>query len=373
MKRLLIVLVCLGGASIASAQTPEVEKKAEEYFVKGDTAYNLGRYDEAVTWFEKAYETWPQAEFLYNIAQSYRLAGNCKKALHFYKRFRSLKEKDTENPLSQKKKDDIDRFIKDLESCAAKADDSAGQQPDTVERPGGGGDTTTTGGGDTTTTTTGGDDTTTTTTGGDTTTTTTGGDDVAAAGGGGDDDDDDDDLIEEDVTVGAPKLLSARLGMGMAIFSAGDLEVPVQPSFGITAGYPLAAGPVILDLGANFTYSPLPYKVMDMQEQATLLGIRADVGVTYPVNPKIGVRGDLGLGLAKLSGLVQGNPFTDDFSPASFSMFSFRLGVSADYAFTPNVVATVTPFSLAFSPAPEEAFMDSLVEINLLVGVGYRM
>ena len=42
------------------------------------------RYDEAVAWFTKAYEAWQLNEFLYNIAQSYRLSGNCKKAYEYY-------------------------------------------------------------------------------------------------------------------------------------------------------------------------------------------------------------------------------------------------------------------------------------------------
>ncbi len=371
MKRLLIILACLGvGSTVAYAQSKTTEEQAEDYFRKGDAAYNLQKYDEAVKWFEKAYETWPQPEFLYNIAQSYRLAGNCKKALHFYKRFKSLKEKDTENPLSAKKKKEVEKFIKDLEECAAKAEDSASQPPDGLDNPnehGNDGNDTT--GGDTT----GGD-----TTGGDTTATgndTTGGEtEVAVKGDGkGDDDDEEISFVEKDSGT-TPKLLSARALLGPAIVSAGDLQVPVQPSFGLVAGYPLAAGPIQLDLGAGFSYSPLPYESMPgVQEQGTLIGVRAVVAATYPVNPKIGLRGDLGFGIASMGGLVEGNPFTDDRSAGSFTMPSFRFGVAADYALTPNVVATLSPFGLAFSPAPEEAFMSSLVEIDILVGVGYRM
>jgi hypothetical protein len=63
---------------------------------------------------------------------------------------------------------------------------------------------------------------------------------------------------------------------------------------------------------------------MDTTERASLLGARATVGATYPVGPQMGLRGDLGLGIARLSGLVDENPFTDDRKAASFTMLSFR-------------------------------------------------
>src|SRR5690606_37948192 len=67
---------------------------------------------------------------------SYRLAGNCKQALYFYKRFRSLKEKDTAAPLSPSKQEEVDRFIAQQSECVAKVDTGAAAQPQTLDRPG---------------------------------------------------------------------------------------------------------------------------------------------------------------------------------------------------------------------------------------------
>src|SRR5437016_3731876 len=134
MKRVMVVIALMFAASVASAQPAGDEKAAEEFFNKGNTAYNLGHFDEAVVWFTKAYEAWAQPEFLYNIAQSYRLGGNCKQALFFYKRFVSVKEKEGQ-ALSAKKKAEIDKFIVDLTECANKTDSTAGAKPDTVVRP----------------------------------------------------------------------------------------------------------------------------------------------------------------------------------------------------------------------------------------------
>src|SRR6185436_7304790 len=95
-----VVLAC----RVALAQPASPEKQADEYFNRGNTAYNLGRFDEAVQHFTKAYELWSQPEFLYNIAQAHRLAGHCKQALHFYKRFRALKEADNGSHLAPQKR-----------------------------------------------------------------------------------------------------------------------------------------------------------------------------------------------------------------------------------------------------------------------------
>jgi tetratricopeptide (TPR) repeat protein len=352
---------------VASAQSASAQATAEEYYTKGDTAYNLGRYADAADWFTKAYEAWPQPEFLYNIAQSYRLGGNCKQALHFYKRFKSLKEKDKEAPLSKKKAKEIDGFIKDLTACAETADDIGDQPPDGIDpidrTPDRIPDTT----GDTTPDTTG--DTTPDTTG-DTTPDTTG-DDVATADDDEDDDEEEDDAIEQTGTVGA-KLVSVRAAGGIAVIDAGaENDIPVQPAFFLTIGYPIAAGPVNLDVGAAVEYSPIPYD----GGTASLLGLLANVGVTYPVTPQIGVRGDVGLGLLSFGGLAAGNPFTMNgaATDGALGMFNARFAIAADYAITDNIIATVTPFSYAYSPAKEGLDMSQLTQMQFMLGVGYRM
>jgi hypothetical protein len=51
-----------------------------------------------------------------------------------------------------------------------------------------------------------------------------------------------------------------------------------------------------------------------------------------------------------------------------------RGAVSADYAVTPNVVITATPFAFAYTPSPA-GFMSaisSLTTMSFLVGVGYQ-
>jgi tetratricopeptide (TPR) repeat protein len=60
---------------------------AREHYQKGTSNYDLGRYPEAIKEFEAAYELKNDPALLYNLAQSYRLAGNSEQALHFYRTY----------------------------------------------------------------------------------------------------------------------------------------------------------------------------------------------------------------------------------------------------------------------------------------------
>jgi hypothetical protein len=56
-------------------------------------------------------------------------------------------------------------------------------------------------------------------------------------------------------------------------------------------------------------------------------------------------------------------------------MVHVRVGLSADYAITSNVVATLTPFAFSYSP-PKQGLDDSIksiMSIDFMLGVGYRM
>jgi hypothetical protein len=359
MNRLLVGLVgvCLAGGLAFAQQAPE--KTAEDEFNKGNTAYNLGKWDEAIDHFTKAYEASPLSEFLYNIAQAQRQAGNCKQATYFYKRFLSLKEQDKAAPLSAKKKTEINNFIAGLAECTAKQDSSASAKPDTVVQPPL--QTTTT----PTTTTPATTATPTTTTPAPPTTT-------AALDKPDGDTDEQDSSVSKSTTTTAPTIVSLRAMSGIALLSSGDLSIPLQPTFALTAGYPLALGPLELDLGAGASYTPLPYQVMTTQQQGTMLGVRAVVAAVYPVAAKLAIRAELGGGIVSLGGLAMGNPLVTDRSAKSFTLPNGRIAIAAEYLITPNVVATLAPIAFGYSPGTTGLYGGSLQEIDVLVGIGYR-
>jgi tetratricopeptide (TPR) repeat protein len=85
---LLIATLSLLVASAAWAEaTADTKTAAKEHYARGTSYYDLGKYDDAIKEFEAAYQLKNDPAFLYNLAQSYRLAGNAERALHFYRTY----------------------------------------------------------------------------------------------------------------------------------------------------------------------------------------------------------------------------------------------------------------------------------------------
>jgi tetratricopeptide (TPR) repeat protein len=90
----LITLVIAGilmfAAGRASAQSADDKEKAKLLHQAGLAEYQAGRYRQAVDAFRHAYKLVPAPGILFNLAQAYRLKGDCKNARRSYKKF--LKE-----------------------------------------------------------------------------------------------------------------------------------------------------------------------------------------------------------------------------------------------------------------------------------------
>jgi tetratricopeptide (TPR) repeat protein len=81
--RLVLVLALLAPLG-ARAEEPD----AKELYKTATAHFNLGRFKEAAEEYGQVYELHPDAVLLYNIAQSWRLAGGFEdKALFFYKSY----------------------------------------------------------------------------------------------------------------------------------------------------------------------------------------------------------------------------------------------------------------------------------------------
>src|SRR5262249_41122173 len=138
-----------------------------------------------------------------------------------YKRFRSLKDQDTAAPLSQRKKDEVEKFISELAECVAKADQSVTAQPDTIVKP---------------PVTTAVTATAMTTTATPKTKRQSGTKENTAALESRGDEGEGDASTKERPSAGAKRLV-ARLTGGIALIGAGDLDIPAQPVFGLFGGY----------------------------------------------------------------------------------------------------------------------------------------
>lgn len=328
-------------------------KTADEYYKDGETAYNLGKFDDAVDAFKKGYEAEPdekrKAAYLYNIGQAYRQKKDCSNAQFFYKRYLGLKDRDTEKPLRPERRAQIEDILKELEQCAQQQEAIRNAPPDQNERPGD-----------------------------DSQDVSTSQDRTRATEPDDDDDLDDDTGISTSAAVAGPTLLSVRAGGGGAVLSAGDLEMPIQATGMLIGGYPLqVADKLTLELGAGLRFTPVPYEQAgtSMSKTASMFAAMVNVGATYEVIPKVGLRGDLGVGALFLGGVSE-SPFTDN-QPTSgaLGMAHVRVALSAEYALTPNVLATLTPVAFSYSPAKDGLRDDitSITAIDFMVGLGYRM
>jgi len=355
MKRSISVMcAALLVPALAFAQA----KTADDYYKAGETAYNLGNFDEAIEAFKKGYEAEPdesrKAAYLYNIGQAYRQKKDCSNALFFYKRYLALKDNDQKKPLRADRRAVIEDLIKEAETCAQQQEALRNRPPDQNERPGE-----------------------------DPKIEDTSGEGKQLASRESDDEDeaediDDDGSISTSTSTAGATVLAVRLGGGGAKLSTGDLDVPVQATGVLIGGYPLrVADKVTLELGVGFRFTPVPYEQSStmMSKTASIFAVMANVGATYAVSSKLGVRGDLGVGGLFLSGVSE-SPFTDN-QPTSgaLGMAHVRVGLSADYALTPNVLATITPVAFSYSPAKEGLREDitSITAIDFMVGLGYRM
>jgi tetratricopeptide (TPR) repeat protein len=82
---ILVLLHVSGG--LAYAREPKESDSARAERAQGTVAVNLGRYDDAVDHFSKAYTLTQDPVLLYSLAQAYRLGGKPEKALAAYSAF----------------------------------------------------------------------------------------------------------------------------------------------------------------------------------------------------------------------------------------------------------------------------------------------
>src|SRR3978361_1958545 len=96
---------------------PEPKKPGDGH-QEGAARHALRSVAGAVDAFKKGFELETNESkrpaYLFNIAQAYRQAKNCKDAVFFYKRYLSLKDEDRVKPLSEKKHLEIEKIITDL-------------------------------------------------------------------------------------------------------------------------------------------------------------------------------------------------------------------------------------------------------------------
>ena len=336
-------------------------KSADDWYKEGENQYNLGNFDKAVDAFKQAFSLENsesrKAVYLFNVAQSYRQANDCKNAYFFYKRFLSLKDADTSKPLPATTRKQVEDRISELEACAQQAVSISKKPPNNNLPPDGDGDK---------------------------------GQPASDTGrkeprkevataptGPAHRDEDDGASVTTPGTPRPPHLISARLIGGPTKVSTKPVDVPIEPTFALVAGYPIPVAPKLtVEAGVALTFTAVPYDVMDGgNATAQMWGLLANVGVTYEVIPKLGVRVDAGLGAMFFANLDGSKFIGGGMATGALTMFHVRGALSGEYAITPNVVVTVAPIGFSYSP-PKEGLLPEIKSITsidfAMVGIGYR-
>jgi tetratricopeptide (TPR) repeat protein len=117
----LLALLAAGTAQAAAKAKDGAEAQAKAEFKKGQTAYNLGRFSEALASFSKAYEIKALPPILFNIAQCHRQLGNFERAVFFYRRFLEL------TPAGSGNAETVSRLLQESETRLAEQQRTAAQ------------------------------------------------------------------------------------------------------------------------------------------------------------------------------------------------------------------------------------------------------
>lgn len=118
MKLTLAAVCMLSSAALAAPNAkkvdPQTQTKADTLFIEAQTAYQQGKYREAIDLFKKAYDLVRDPVYLFNIAQSYRRIADCVPAHDFYVRYLEADPKASN-------KDKVEQWIFELRPCVDKA------------------------------------------------------------------------------------------------------------------------------------------------------------------------------------------------------------------------------------------------------------
>jgi tetratricopeptide (TPR) repeat protein len=96
---LLCSLLLVAAASASAFADDKADKaKAKALYDEGLKHYNVSEWDEAIKAWRESYLLSKKPLLLFNIAQAYRLSGDCKQALEFYDSY----QREEANPKNQK-------------------------------------------------------------------------------------------------------------------------------------------------------------------------------------------------------------------------------------------------------------------------------
>ena len=107
--RALLVIAALLVSAVASADS--VPTKARSLAERGRVAHDARDYAGAISAFTEAYALAPAPGLLFNLAQAYRLRGNCDDAALMYRRFLATNPPDDARLLAESHLSTVERCL----------------------------------------------------------------------------------------------------------------------------------------------------------------------------------------------------------------------------------------------------------------------
>lgn len=139
MLIVLLVSAALSGVARAADAPLNDDKQARSLYSRAEKSFDLGRFAEALTDYQAAYEAKPLPGFLFNIAQCYRNLSNFERARFFFRRYLAL---DPHAPNHRRVEELIAEMTKQLDAQAAApatapppVEPRPADQPSTVASP----------------------------------------------------------------------------------------------------------------------------------------------------------------------------------------------------------------------------------------------
>ena len=106
-RLVLALLLMVLATNVAFANDPAM-RSAKRFYERGEKLFALGKFDEALEEYQKAYDAKPLPDFLFNIGQCYRNLGDYDAAIFSFKKFLKL-DPEAEN------REQVEEYIADLE------------------------------------------------------------------------------------------------------------------------------------------------------------------------------------------------------------------------------------------------------------------
>jgi tetratricopeptide (TPR) repeat protein len=120
--------------AVAVAQSSEESAKAKAFYEKGMARFQLEEYEAAIALWQDGFRNKPLPEFLYNIAQAYRLSKQPERALFFYKRYLSMSPNAPNRAEVERHITSLERFLRE-QSSITNAAPTAPREPRPNEQP----------------------------------------------------------------------------------------------------------------------------------------------------------------------------------------------------------------------------------------------